>query len=181
MEILISVVAKVAEYTVLPIGRQASYLIFYKDNFKMLEVHVKDLEDAREQMTHLVEEEWRNGKEIVRGVVNWLEMVNEVIEKANQLQKDPRRANVRCSKWSFPNLILRHRLSRKATKITKDVVQVQGKGIFDRIGYLPILDEVASSSTRGGENYEKRDSLKEDIVKALTDLNSRNIGVYGLA
>ncbi|PNX56710.1 CC-NBS-LRR resistance protein, partial [Trifolium pratense] len=110
----------------------------------------------------------------------WLEKVNEVIERANQLHKDPRRANARCSTWRFPNLILRHQLSRKATKIANDVIQVQGKGKFDQVGHLPILDGVASSSTRGDEIYETRESLKDDILKALADLNSCNIGVYGL-
>ncbi|XP_039683128.1 uncharacterized protein [Medicago truncatula] len=180
MEILISVVAKIAEYTVVPIGRQASYLIFYKGNFKTLKDHVKDLEAARERMIHSVERERGNGREIEKDVLNWLEKVNEVIEKANGLQNDPRRPNVRCSTWLFPNLILRHQLSRKATKIAKDVVQVQGKGIFDQVGYLPPLDVLASSSPRDGENYDTRESLKDDIVKALADLNSHNIGVYGL-
>ncbi|XP_058724247.1 uncharacterized protein LOC131595793 [Vicia villosa] len=181
MEILTSVVGIVADYTVVPIGRQASYLIFYKANFNMLADHVKDLEAASERMIHLVEQEKRNGKEIERQVLNWFEIVNEVIEKANQLQKDPRRATVRCSAWPFPNLLLRHQLSRKATKLAKDVVQVQGKGIFDRVGYLPALDGVASSSsTRGDEKYETRESLKQEIMKALTDNNLRNIGVYGL-
>ncbi|MCI29654.1 disease resistance protein, partial [Trifolium medium] len=114
--------------------------------------------------------------------MNWLQKVDEVIEKANQLQNDPRRTNARCSRWPFPNLVLRHQLSRKATKIVKDVVHVQGKGTFDRIGYLPILDGETSSSsaTRGGENYETRETLKENIMKALAHNNSCNIGVYGL-
>jgi len=180
MEILTSVVAKIAEYTVVPIGRQASYLIFYKGYFKTLMEHVESLQAARERMIHSVDRERGNGKEIEKDVLNWLEKVNGVIEKANGLQNDPRRANVRCSAWPFPNLILRHQLSRKATKITKDVVRVQGKGIFDQVGYLPPLDVVASSSTRDGEKYDTRELLKEDIVKALTDLNSHNIGVYGL-
>ncbi|XP_039691005.1 disease resistance protein At4g27190 [Medicago truncatula] len=180
MEILISVVAKIAEYTVVPIGRQASYLIFYKGNFKTLKDHVEDLEAARARMIHSVERERGNGKEIEKDVLNWLEKVNEVIEKANGLQNDPRNANVSCSAWPFPNLILRHQLSRKATKIAKDVVQVQGKGIFDQVGYLPPLDVVAASSTRDREKYDTRESLKEDIVKALADSTSCNIGVYGL-
>ncbi|KEH26494.1 NBS-LRR type disease resistance protein [Medicago truncatula] len=180
MEILISVVAKIAEYTVVPIGRQASYLIFYKGNFKTLKDHVEDLEAARARMIHSVERERGNGKEIEKDVLNRLEKVNEVIEKANGLQNDPRNANVSCSAWPFPNLILRHQLSRKATKIAKDVVQVQGKGIFDQVGYLPPLDVVAASSTRDREKYDTRESLKEDIVKALADSTSCNIGVYGL-
>ncbi|GAU50936.1 hypothetical protein TSUD_411330 [Trifolium subterraneum] len=183
MEILPSIVGTVAEHTVVPIGHQASYLIFYKGNFNMLAVHVKDLEAAKERMTHWVEEEMRNAKNIESDVMNWLEEVDEIIEKANQLQNDPRRANARCSAWSFPNLILRYQLSRKATKIVKGVIEVQEKGKFDRISYLPTLDrEVcsSSSSTRVGENYETRESLKENIMKALAHHNSCNIGVYGL-
>ncbi|WJX17424.1 hypothetical protein P8452_07345 [Trifolium repens] len=172
MEILASVVGKVVDYAVAPIGRQASYLIFYKCNFKLLADHVKDLQAAKERVLHLVEEERRNGKEIERDVANWLEEVDELIETANQLQQDPRRANARCSTWGFPNLILRHQLSRKAKKIANDVVQVQGKGTFDRVGYFPDLDGVASSSSiRGSEMYETRESLKEDIVKALSNPN----------
>ncbi|KAK2400175.1 disease resistance protein [Trifolium repens] len=181
MEILTSVVGKVADYTVVPIGRQASYLIFYNGKFKMLEAHVNNLHALRERMFHLVEEERGNGKEIERDVLNWLEKVNEVIERANQLQKDPRRANARCSSWGFPNLILRYQQSRKATKIANNVIQVEGEGTFDRVGYLPALDRVASSSSiRGGEMYETRESIKEKIVKALSNPNSRNIGIYGL-
>ncbi|KAK2454202.1 putative disease resistance protein [Trifolium repens] len=181
MEILTSVVEKVVEYTIVPIGRQAGYLIFYKGNFNMMADHVKDLQATRERVFHSVEEERGNGKEIESDVVNWLEKVDELIETANQLQQDPRRANVRCSTWGFPNLILRHQLSRKAKKIANNVVQVQGKGTFNRVGYLPTLDRVASSSTtRGTEMYETRESLKEEIVKALSNPNSRNIGIYGL-
>ncbi|KAK2400439.1 hypothetical protein QL285_050141 [Trifolium repens] len=175
------VVEKVAEYTVVPIGRQAGYLIFYKDNFKMLADHVKELQSARERVSHSVEEERGKGKEIETDVMDWLEKVNEVIETANKLEQDPRRANVRCTSWGFPNLISRHQLSRKAIKTAHNVVQVQGKGTFDRVGYLPALDRVASSSSiRGGEMYETRESLKGEIVKALSNPNSCNIGIYGL-
>ncbi|GAU50692.1 hypothetical protein TSUD_410480 [Trifolium subterraneum] len=140
MEILTSIIGKVVDYIVVPIGRQASYLIFYKGNFKMLADDVKDLQAARERVVHSVEEESGNGKEIEKDVKNWLEKVDELIETANQLQQDPRRADVRCSSWRFPNLILRHQLSRKAKKIANNVVQVQGKGTFDRVGYLPTID-----------------------------------------
>ncbi|XP_045824890.1 uncharacterized protein LOC123917261 isoform X2 [Trifolium pratense] len=181
MEILFSIVGTIAEHTVVPIGRQASYLIFYKGNLNSLADSVKGLEDAKKTITHSVEEEKRNGKNIEEAVMNWLEKVDEVIGKANQLENDPRRANARCSAWPFPNLILRHQLSRKATKIVQDVIQVQGKGTFNRIGYLPPLDgETSSSSTRGGEKYETRETFKENIMNALAHHNSCNIGVYGL-
>ncbi|KAL5067586.1 hypothetical protein RYX36_018473 [Vicia faba] len=181
MDIVISVVGKVSEYTVAPIGRQASYLICYKANFKTLADDVKDLDDERQRMIHLVEEERRNGKTIFPGVETWIKNVDEVIEKVAQLQNDPRHANLRCSAWSFPNLIWRHQLSRKSTKLAKDVVQFKEKRFSGPLGFLPALDGVASSSsTRGDEEYETRESLKQEIMEALKDPNSRNIGVYGL-
>lgn len=122
-------------------------------------------------------------KKIESDVTNWLDEVNKVIEMANQFLKDPYHAKVGCSRGLFPNCISRHqKLSRKATKIAKVAVQVQVKGKFDgEIGYLPAPDQgVAICSTRVGERLETRESFKEDIVNALKDPNSRNIGVYGL-
>lgn len=83
MDIIISIVAKVAEYTVAPIGRQAGYFLFYKGNLKELADHVKGLEGVRERMKHRVEEERWNGKEILGDVSNWLNEVNKVIKTAN--------------------------------------------------------------------------------------------------
>ena len=48
------------------------------------------------------------------------------------------------------------------------------------INLVTFIDVVASSSTRDGEKYDTRESLKEYIVKALADSTSCNIGVYGL-
>ncbi|GAU35304.1 hypothetical protein TSUD_389290 [Trifolium subterraneum] len=115
-------------------------------------------------------------------VETWLVEGNEIIQKAKQLLEDPRREEVGCSGWSFPNLILRHQLGKKSTKIANDVVGVQGRSDFNEIGYLPVLDEIASSSsaTCGGEKFETRELFKEGILKALRDPKACTIGVYGL-
>ncbi|GAU10460.1 hypothetical protein TSUD_421850, partial [Trifolium subterraneum] len=74
-----------------------------------------------------------------------------------------------------------HQLSRKASKIAKNVVEVKGKAEFDRIGYPPTLDGVASFSyTRVGENHDTRESFKKNILKALATLSSCSIGIYGV-
>ncbi|XP_012568215.1 putative disease resistance protein At3g15700 [Cicer arietinum] len=173
MDVVTFIVGKVADYMVVPIGRQVGYLIFYNRNLKKLDDKIKDLNDARERIIHSVEVERRCGKKIETNVVNWLKKVEEIIENANRLQEESLHANVKCS-----NFILRQQLSKKATKIT-NVVEVQEKVKFDSIGYLPeIEDEV--SETRDGENYESRELFKEKVKKALKDSNSSNIGVYGL-
>ncbi|MCH86572.1 disease resistance protein [Trifolium medium] len=181
MDAIISIVGSVAQYAFAPIRREVGYLILYERNFSKLIGCVSDLQAVREAINHRVEAERRNGKIIEVGVQNWLVEVNEVIERANQLLEDPRRREVGCSGWSFPNLILRHQLGKIATKIATDVAGVQGKNDFNEVGYLPALDEIASSSaTRGGEKLETRETFKEDILKALRDPKACNVGVYGL-
>ena len=182
MEILFSFIGKVAEYTVKPIGRQVGYLISYKDNFDDLFDRVKELEGARDEIEHRVEEERRNGKIIEPSVQNWLHSVDGVIGEANQLQNDPdHHAKVRCSRWSFPNLVLRHQLSRKATKMSKEVVQVKEKKKFRQVAYHPALDGLSlTSAIRGSENFESREPIKENIMHAPRDPKISMIGVYGL-
>ncbi|XP_022155051.1 probable disease resistance protein At4g27220 [Momordica charantia] len=57
MDILISVVAKIAEYTVEPIGRQLGYLFFYNRNIKDLEKQLENLKTTGEKVQILVNEE----------------------------------------------------------------------------------------------------------------------------
>ncbi|GAU35302.1 hypothetical protein TSUD_389270 [Trifolium subterraneum] len=185
MDTIISIVGSVVPYAFAPIRREVGYLIRYERNFTNLSGSVRDLEAVREAIKHRVEAERRNGKIIEVGVQNWLMEVNEVIERANQLLEDPRHREVGCSGWSFPNLILRHKLGKIATKIANDVAGFQGRSDFNEVGYLPALDEIASSSaTCVGEKLEgyssSREFFKEGILKALKDPKACKIGVYGL-
>lgn len=182
MDVLIQFTAELAKCTIVPIVHEAGYSLLYKRNFKKLENRVKELDAARVRWDHSVQDEIGNGKEIETDVVNWLKDANELIEKANKLREDPRRANVRCSINSFPNLIWRHQLSRKAFKISENIFEIQGKGKFDRVGYLPTLDQItfSYSSTTRRLKLETRELFIDKILKALLDLNAHNIGVYGL-
>ncbi|CAJ2632646.1 unnamed protein product [Trifolium pratense] len=181
MDTIISFVGSIAPNALAPIRREVSYLIRYERNFTKLSGSVRDLQALGEEIKHRVEAERRNGKIIEVVVQNWLVEVNEVIERANQLLEDPRRREVGCSGCSFPNLILRHKLGKKATKIANDVVGVKGRrSDFNEVGYLPALYEIASSSaTCVGEKFKTRELFKEGILKALKDPKARNIGVYG--
>ncbi|KAI4353030.1 hypothetical protein L6164_002008 [Bauhinia variegata] len=181
MEVLISIAAKIAEYTVAPIGRQVGYVLFYKGNLKELNEAVKELEVARESIKHLVDAEIRNGKEIEAVVHDWLKNVDDITEEAKQLREDPQHANAGCSQWSFPDLKSRHQLSRKAKKMVKLVADVNQKRNFDRIGYLPALRMIRpSTALRSNERFESRHSVMMQIIRALTDSKLSKIGVYGL-
>ncbi|RYR73169.1 hypothetical protein Ahy_A02g007504 [Arachis hypogaea] len=180
MDILIAVAAKIAEYTVAPIGRQVGYLIFHKAKFKELRDRVSDLEYKRDEIKQRVEEERRNGKTTFDVVQNWLKNVDDAIGEATQLQNDPRRAKAGCSRWSFPNVVTRHQLSRKATKVAQKVVEVRGGGDFSQVAYRPKLDAVSTFTTRSRQNLESRKPIMENIMHALRDPKVSMVGVYGL-
>ncbi|XP_057745250.1 disease resistance protein At4g27190-like [Arachis stenosperma] len=180
MDILIAVAAKIAEYTIAPIGRQVGYLIFYKAKFKELRDRVSDLEYKRDEIKQRVEEERRNGKTTFDVVQNWLKNVDDAIGEATQLQNDPRRAEAGCSRWSFPNVVTHHQLSRKATKVAQKVVQVRGGGDFSQVAYRPKLDAVSAFTTRSSQNLEPRKPIMENIMHALRDPKVSMVGVYGL-
>ncbi|XP_028780986.1 disease resistance protein At4g27190-like [Neltuma alba] len=186
MEIIATTIAeKVAEpivnYTVAPIARQVGYLIFYKDNVDNLKNQVEELKRVKDTISHEMETERRNGRQIYDAAQNWLNRVDEIVEAAEQLCGDRRHRNVSCCKGPFPDLKSRHQLSRKSKKMVGDVDRVmQGKDNIGPLAFLPGLEGAGSTYATGSEMLQSRKKMKEDIVLALRDPNLSRIGVYGL-
>ncbi|KAI9112225.1 hypothetical protein K1719_016748 [Acacia pycnantha] len=185
MEIVKTIAEKAVEpiiyYIVAPIARQVSYLIFYKDNFKNLKDQYTELKRVKGTISHEVEVERKNGRQIYDAVQNWLNKVDEIVEEVEQLSKDPRHRNVACCKGPFPNFKSRHQLSRKAKKMAGNVAQVmQQKDNIGPLAFLPDLEGVGSTSATSSEKLESRKKMKEDIVLALRDPHISRVGVYGL-
>ncbi|KAI9112178.1 hypothetical protein K1719_016701 [Acacia pycnantha] len=185
MEIVKTIAEKVSEpiinYIVAPIARQVSYLIFYKDNFKNLEDQYTELKRVKGTISHEVEVETKNGRQIYDAVQIWLNQMDEIVEEAEQLSNDPRHRNVACCKGPFPNFKSRHQLSRKAKKMARNVAEVmQRKYDIRPLAFLPDLEGVGSTSATTSEKLESRKKMKEDIVLALRDPHISRVGVYGL-
>ncbi|KAI9112146.1 hypothetical protein K1719_016669 [Acacia pycnantha] len=172
----------IIDYTVAPIARQVGYLIFYKDNFKNLKDQYTELKRVKGTISHEVEVERKNGQEIYDVVQNWLNRVDEIVEKAaEQLSNDPEHRNVACCKGPFPNFKTRHQLSRQAKKMAGNVAKVmQQKDNIRPLAFLPDLEGVGSTSATSSEKLESRKKMKEDIVLALRDPHINQVGVYGL-
>ncbi|XP_050365511.1 LOW QUALITY PROTEIN: uncharacterized protein LOC126784053 [Argentina anserina] len=132
-DIVITVVGKLAEYTVAPVLRQFGYLIYYKSNVKDLTVKVTTLTAKRDWVHQQREAAGRNLEAIPPLVDDWLNRVKETIEKTEECfeKGGVEKATTFCSSNGWcPNLKVRHSLSRKAAKLaleakallTEDVV-----------------------------------------------------------
>ncbi|KAK4270278.1 hypothetical protein QN277_023332 [Acacia crassicarpa] len=185
MEIVMTIAGKATEriidYIVAPIERQVNYLIFYNDNFKNLKEQYTELKRVKGIISHEVEVERKNGRQIYDAVQNWLNRVDEIVEEAEQLSNDPGHRNVACCKWPFPNFKSRHQLSRKAKKTAGNVAEVmQQKDNIGPLAFLPDLEGVGSTCTTSSEKLESRKKMKENIVLALREPHISRVGVYGL-
>ncbi|XP_004309156.1 PREDICTED: uncharacterized protein LOC101297685 [Fragaria vesca subsp. vesca] len=179
-EIGTAIVTKLAEYTVEPVIRQVGYVICYKNNLKELQSQVDDLVDARTSMQHSVEAEERKGKKIETGVQNWLTKAEQLTKEADEV-KAKHLAQTKCLHGFCPNLKLRHRLSRKSTKLVQEVAKLcEKKKTFDNIAYVAPLEEVCAIAIQDYEAFDSRTSTAKAVINELRNFNTHTIGVYGI-
>ncbi|KAK9218906.1 hypothetical protein WN943_007544 [Citrus x changshan-huyou] len=159
MEIVISVVAKVAEYLVAPIIHPFTYCCTYKTNFKKLKNDVDKLKNARGSVQYKVYDSKIKGDGIQQHVEEWLISVAEVISEVRKLTEVEEKSNNRCFNGLCPNLKTHYQLSKKA----------------EREG-----EEIWLKSTEGFIHFESRKSTLKEILGSLSNHNFNMIGVYGM-
>ncbi|XP_062021169.1 disease resistance protein SUMM2-like [Rosa rugosa] len=136
VEICISVVAKLAEYTVAPVLRPLGYLINYKSNVEDLTEKVRTLTARRDGVQGLVDAAKRNLEGIRPEVELWLERVDQTIQEKETCFEEGRvaEATTCCSSNGWcPNLKVCHSLSRKAKKMAPRVDDLLTDGNFTAI------------------------------------------------
>ncbi|KAF3453154.1 hypothetical protein FNV43_RR03591 [Rhamnella rubrinervis] len=181
VDVLISIAAKVAEYTVEPICRQLGYLFSYQKSVEDLNTKIGDLKNVRERLQHEVGEAQRSGENIFDDVNEWVTKFDKIItEDLGNFTRDEEAAN---SKFTcaakFPNLVLRHRLSRRAKKMAEKVTaQMQDREKIKKVSYRPDLQN--SVENKDYEEFESRSQTMKDIIEALKVPSVAMVGVWGM-
>ncbi|KAI4313406.1 hypothetical protein L6164_026390 [Bauhinia variegata] len=182
MECLAMVGDKLLDCTLAPMKRQVSYLIFYNSNVKELKEKAENLQHARASVQERVDAAYRNGDEIYDGVQTWLKKIDEMARKVEGHIQDDHHKKTRCSSRSFPNLWMRHQLSRKSKKMVQEIESLNTEGKFDHVSYRKASNLILNlSSATGDEDFGSRVETLEAIMEALRDPNVNKIGVYGMA
>ncbi|XP_062081091.1 probable disease resistance protein At4g27220 [Humulus lupulus] len=179
ISIATSIVAKIAEYTVAPVGRQLGYLFCYAGNVDYLKTRMQELKNARDRLQHRVEEAKNNCQEIEADVQSWLSSVDRIFEEAETFLNHEGHAKAVCSCGSLPHLLTQHQLSRKAKKMSFDVCAIFKNSSFDTISYHPLM-ESSFAITKGYETFDSRREILEGIMAAVRDANRSRIGLYGM-
>ncbi|XP_048136679.1 uncharacterized protein LOC115734374 [Rhodamnia argentea] len=184
-----SLVSKLVEYLITPIGRQFGYVLCYKSYVEDLQNGVQQLKAARERVHSSVEEAEYDGKLIHTDVENWLKSVKEEIEKADNLLKRGARANNACFHGWLPNPVVRHPIGRKVKKMTpviRGLHEESAKSNFQKVYYENTPIGIITATTSAARPVDKKEdvldsraSITEYVMKAMADDKVRVIGVWG--
>ncbi|CAN6700213.1 unnamed protein product [Malus baccata var. baccata] len=179
MEILTAIIPTIIDYTVRPLGRQVSYVIFYNSNLKDLRSTLKNFDAVKQRMNHAVEEVERKVNEKVEvDVRNWQTEADEISREAQAILDDEGRAKTKCL-YICPNLISYHQLSRKSTKLVRKIEEHENKE-FPTISYNAALEDISAIASDEYMAFESRISMVKDIITELKKPDINRIGVYGL-
>uniref|UniRef100_A0A9I9CIY6 AAA+ ATPase domain-containing protein n=1 Tax=Cucumis melo TaxID=3656 RepID=A0A9I9CIY6_CUCME len=179
MDILISVTAKIAEYTVKPVGRQLGYVFFIHSNFQKLKTQVEKLKITRESVQHKIHSARRNAEDIKPAVEEWLKKVDDFVRESDEILANEGGHGRFCSS----NLIQRHKLSRKASQKAYEVLEMKNEGeSFDTVSNKNVIPLVDCSLPKVPDflDFDSRQSIVKQIMDALSDDNVHRIGVYGM-
>ncbi|TXG59156.1 hypothetical protein EZV62_016985 [Acer yangbiense] len=180
-DVATSVAGKVAELSVVPIGKHILYPFKYKSNMEELTKQVEKLTNLRDTVQHSVDEAKRQGDGIEKHVEKWMDSVDEFTNGVvKPIIDDQVKAGKLCSFGFCPNLMARYSLSKKAAKTTKDGVDLLGEGKFEKFSFRPSLQKTPSIFIRGYGDFDSRKPIFNDLMDALTDADVNLIGVYGM-
>ncbi|KAL5538726.1 hypothetical protein UlMin_043985 [Ulmus minor] len=171
-----SILRKITEYTVEPVGRQLGYLFYYRSNIDNLRNKFRELDNRTTNLMHQVEAAQRNGEEIEADVEDWLcKSKNQSDEASSFLANEGQIGMQHCLSSS---MVSRYKSSKKAKKMKDFVNEIQDGDKFSKVSYRPILQN--SVENKGYESFETRKSIENEIMEALRDSSVSAIGVYGM-
>ena len=136
-----SVVGKTLEYPIRLIGRHLGYLINYQTNIKSLTDQQPELDNKISSVQRHAQAARRNGKELEECVTGWISDAERKVKEAKDVINDRGHENAKCScNGSFPNLVSRYKLSKKAKIMAENIVIVlQKANNFGNISYRPLI------------------------------------------
>ncbi|XP_006370444.1 disease resistance protein At4g27190 [Populus trichocarpa] len=174
-----SIICKIAELMVEPVGRQFRYVFCFNNFVEEFKERKENLALALDGLQKDVEAAERNAEEIRKGVKKWLEDANNEIEGAKPLENEIGK-NGKCFAWC-PNCTRQFKLSkalakksetfRKLGESSEKFTKVADKRPPQRIEFLTSKEFTPSQSS---------EEALEQIIEALKDDNVNMIGLYGM-
>jgi len=177
-DIVISIVAKVAEYLVEPVFREGKYLLCVNKVIKGLENERKELIFERDNLLDRVQRAKERTEIIEKPVERWLDDVKSLLEEVEALEKRMG-ANTRCFQGDFPTW-RRYRLSKQMVKKVQAMENLKDKSNIDPFSHKAPLPGIEYEPSENFIYFQSTKVAYTQLMELLLDDCIHMIGVYGM-
>ncbi|KAH0683032.1 hypothetical protein KY290_021615 [Solanum tuberosum] len=177
MEFLSIFVKMITDCLIQPVARGIGYFYYYKSNITSLDEESQKLENIRHGVEERAEAARRNLQVISPNVEAWLTSVDiTTADVAAVMQRG--RIEVERYGWC-PNLKSRYSLSKRAKKITLEMIELRNEGNKHDVFCYPVV-EIEAISSNSTEEFDSRKLQEEEVMAALRDDGVNMIGICGM-
>ncbi|XP_028755739.1 probable disease resistance protein At4g27220, partial [Neltuma alba] len=160
---------------------QLRYLFQYHRNIEELNERLEELTLERSSKQQQIDNAKKNLEQIEEKVEHWLGKVDEILEQTQMFHEEESQAKTECSVTSCPNLWLRYKLSKRAKAMAQQVVEIYGKGNFDRFSYpIPPASMPEVLIRESNEGIGSRTQIVNQIMEHLHNPSVSIVGLSGL-
>ncbi|KHN30610.1 Disease resistance protein [Glycine soja] len=174
-DIVVSIVAKLAEYTVDPILHHARYLCCFNNIAGNLPNAKEELELTRNSVKERVEEAIMRTEKIEPAVEKWLKDVEKVLEEVHMLQ-----GRISEVSKSYFRRQFQYFLTKKIARKIEKMAQLNHNSKFEPFSKIPELPGMKYYSSKDFVLFKSRESTYNKLLEALKDKSVSMIGLVGL-
>ncbi|KAL2584859.1 hypothetical protein AAZV13_14G153200 [Glycine max] len=174
-DIVVSIVAKLAEYTVGPILHHARYLCCFNNIAWNLLIAKEELELTRNSVNERVEEAIKRTEKIEPAVEKWLKDVEKVLEEVHMLQGRISEVNK-----SYFRRQCQYFLTKKIARKIEKMAQLNHNSKFEPFSKIAELPGTKYYSSKDFVLFKSAESTYKNLLDALKDKSVSMIGLVGL-
>nr|ATO98346.1 putative disease resistance protein [Glycine max] len=174
-DIVLSIVAKLAEYTVDPILHHARYLCCFNNIAGNLPNAKEELELTRNSVKERVEEAIMRTEIIEPAVEKWLKDVEKVLEEVHMLQ-----GKISEVSKSYFRRQFQYFLTKKIARKIEKMAQLNHNSKFEPFSKIAELPGMKYYSSKDFVLFKSTESTYKKLLEALKDKSVSMIGLVGL-